>query len=531
MTHRVSRSQGDRTASLLAESLSIGDEVLDPSLFDVCREFAFDSSSAADFSFFYLRAECMSKFNDGDANWAQTRVENAMSKFLSSELACADANARLVDPWSRSRLNQPVWRRARGIVSRILGSFPLADFPRRCSFGPGASGSLRRSAASHQNKWALSTHITEGALPYYLAFHRWADIGLPGRLTLVDSNKVTTVPKNYKTDRVIAIEPDWNMFFQKGVGELIRQRLQRFGVLLPDAQDKNRALARLGSWTGGLATLDLSNASDSISLGLCEALLPDDWMRVVYDLRSPKGAVGKGTTVTYEKVSSMGNGFTFELETLLFYALACAAGRKEDQYNVSVYGDDIICPTWAVDLTVSVLGEAGFTVNANKSFSEGPFRESCGGHYWRGEDVTPFYLKHHPDTMGDLIVLGNAIVKYRAQRREADLGPFKRVVRHIRRIVPRQLWGPYGCDGVLWSEWDMCRPLWDRDTQSYRQKRITRDHRYLDVSDHIGAYFHKLWTNVPELEASRLPRSLSRERMTTSYHDRDQWCQSPVRLA
>ena len=180
MTLRVSRSHGDRTASSLAVALSLGGDLLDPLLFDVFREFAFSSTSASEFADFYLRAECFSKFSDGDKEGALSRVEKAYSKFSESEIACAEANAQLVDPWSRCRLNQTIWRRARGIVSRILGTFPLESFPSRCAFGPGASGSLQRTAASHQNKWALSTHITEGALPYYLAFHRWADIGPVG---------------------------------------------------------------------------------------------------------------------------------------------------------------------------------------------------------------------------------------------------------------------------------------------------------------------------------------------------------------
>ena len=66
-----------------------------------------------------------------------------------------------------------------------------------------------------------------------------------------------TVPKSYKTNRVIAIEPSWSMFFQKGVGRMIRKRLERFGQLHPDAQERAKNFARVGSDTGLLATLDL----------------------------------------------------------------------------------------------------------------------------------------------------------------------------------------------------------------------------------------------------------------------------------
>ena len=51
------------------------------------------------------------------------------------------------------------------------------------------------------------------------------------RCQLTESNRLMTVPKNARTDRVIAAEPDWNMFFQLGLGASIRARLQKVGLL------------------------------------------------------------------------------------------------------------------------------------------------------------------------------------------------------------------------------------------------------------------------------------------------------------
>ena len=74
-------------------------------------------------------------------------------------------------------------------------------------------------------------------------------------------------------------------------------------------------------------------------------------------------------------VSPMGNGFTFELETLLFYALTMAVCGKGNFVRVSVYGDDIICPTEHAQAVTSILVEAGFQLNLGKSFSSGPFQK------------------------------------------------------------------------------------------------------------------------------------------------------------
>jgi hypothetical protein len=86
---------------------------------------------------------------------------------------------------------------------------------------------------------------------------------------MVSGNNVDWVPKNYKTDRTIAIEPDWNMFLQKGLGGLLRRRLRRVGQDLND-QSTNRFCAAVGSIDGSLATLDMSMASDTVAYRLVE---------------------------------------------------------------------------------------------------------------------------------------------------------------------------------------------------------------------------------------------------------------------
>lgn len=523
---------GERATLALNRALfGEGDDVVDLSVLDVCREFAFSSENADDFAYWYLRSECFSKFLPDDPELQGYREEAAMEKFMEAEHACGLANSRLVDVWTRARLDLPVWAKARALVGGVLGAFPWEQFPWECRFGPGASGSLTRKRASHQNKWVLSTHITAEALPYYAAFKRWSTLDLPENIQVVEGNRVTTVPKSFKTDRCIAVEPDWNMFFQLGVGSLIRQRLNRVGLLTPDAQAKNRALAQEGSRTGLLATLDMSSASDSVSLALCEALLPTEWFRVLMDLRSSRGVLPDGSHVTYEKISSMGNGYTFELETLLFWALTTAVCGERYQASISVYGDDIICPADRALEVMAILVEAGFKVNSTKSFWSGPFRESCGGHFWNGVDVTPFYLRRHPTTIGDFQVLGNAIVRWCSDRRALELDEFATTYNVVRREVPRSLRGPYGLSGVLWDEWDRCCPVWSKKTQSYRQAVIHREHRYALLSESLGAYLHKLWVVSPEVEASRLAQATSREKTTTLYLCRDQWRKLPVRLA
>jgi hypothetical protein len=91
----------------------------------------------------------------------------------------------------------------------------------------------------------------------------------------------------------------------------------------------------------------------------------------------------------YHKFSSMGNGCTFGLESLIFAAAARAVGSRD----FCVYGDDIIIETELYEPLVTLLSALGFTTNSEKSFNQGPFRESCGVDAYLGTDITPFYVR------------------------------------------------------------------------------------------------------------------------------------------
>lgn len=212
-----------------------------------------------------------------------------------------------------------------------------------------------------------------------------------------------TVPKSAKTDRVICYEPHMNIWLQLKVGTYLKGRLLRAGVNLRD-QSVNQRRALISSRTGDYATIDLSMASDTLALELVYELLPIDWAIYLDELRSKKTYWPDGVWRENQKFSSMGNGFTFELESLIFYALASAVTP-----DVSVFGDDIICPTGKANEVIRVLASAGFVVNSAKSFTHGPFRESCGMDGFCGVDVTPVYLRKLPSSRGDVAKLHNAI--------------------------------------------------------------------------------------------------------------------------
>lgn len=478
-----------------------GSDLLGPALTSrhseiVAAPFPDVSLPVAKFRDEYWASESWSKYPHFDLGI--DRDAAAIEKFFEAEDLCRLSNARLTEWENRSSVKRGWFARARRLVAETLGGFHPDEMLRYCSFGPGATTSLPRRLATQQQKWELAAHITKECLPWYLAFRRYNDGWFIGdrNLVVVEGNLVTTVPKNAKTDRTIAIEPDWNMFFQRGLGGVIRQRLnRRLGLLKPNSQYDNREAARKGSAVGDLATLDLRMASDSVSLALVEALLPTDWFNAVLSLRSDKGIVGD-SVIQYEKVSSMGNGFTFELETLLIWALTravCSDGL------VLVYGDDIVCPVNRVQQVCSVLEMAGFSVNEKKSFFDGPFRESCGGHYLSGHDVTPPYFKRRLDCVPEYIRAANRLTRCCSQRWDGWRdGRFHYIWKFLADAIPRSFRGPDVLgDGVLWVTFDEAKPTWDRNLQQWRVRSLVG--RSVDrACESWGGVFSSLYGQVSE---------------------------------
>lgn len=209
-----------------------------------------------------------------------------------------------------------------------------------------------------------------------------------GESKIVEGSKIVFVPKNDKISRMICSEPTLNMFYQLGLGTILERRLRSFfGIDLSLQPDINRALAASSSVDQQWATIDLESASDSLAVGLAKEVLPSEVWSLVKLLRSPLSSY-KGRAIPLHMISTMGNGFTFPLQTVLFASMVKAVyltlGLKD---SVHVFGDDIVVRKDAVHRLMRGLSLMGCVVNPLKSFSEGPFRESCGCDYFNGINI------------------------------------------------------------------------------------------------------------------------------------------------
>lgn len=334
----------------------------------------------------------------------------ALEKFLGCEQHCKMTNHLITLNRFSNGYTASILERARHVVSAILGRFVPEDWVDSCNWGPGSTFEMKRRFASAPNKFDVERQITADAYLFVkdfwtVVYPNW-DIPM---FEIINGCKVITVPKDAKTDRVIAVEPGINLWFQKGIGALIRKRLRYSGIDL-NSQDHNQRLSRMASKFNNLATVDFSSASDTISKGIVKELLPKEWFSVLEAFRSKFGLLD-GKWFQFEKFSSMGNGFTFELESLIFFALSVASCDQlglEDP-TISVYGDDVILPSSAYDLFSSVCVDLGFTVNKQKSYSTGYYRESCGEHHWRGHRVKPIFQKEKLNGKTSVLKAANSV--------------------------------------------------------------------------------------------------------------------------
>ena len=383
-----------------------------------------------------LIREIFSKYDDGSPS--KEKEDTTWKRFHMAERACQDTNEWVLKTWRYS----PFWARVRCRIRDLLGPFCWDRAASGFAFGPGATTRLTRQESAACYKYSHIPESTPGNLALSLACLEREPLWKRGARSVagetgpyvktVPGNKVICVPKNYKTDRTIAKEPCMNIFVQKGIGRMIRNRLKLVGVNLDD-QTANQRGALLGSLDGSLATVDLSMASDTIALEVVKFLLPNEWLLALEQCRSPFGVLPDGSLLRYQKFSSMGNGYTFELETLIFWAIAqevCCRYVNELDTSVLVYGDDIIIRSDKCPALLNRLWEAGFTANDSKTFSEGPYRESCGKHYFLGHDITPFYIRKPVLTVDRLFLVHNNLRRW-SWRTETDTNEVQQTLRSL----------------------------------------------------------------------------------------------------
>lgn len=336
----------------------------------------------------YLEVEAWNKFH---ANIERGWLFDGLSPLL------------LDDPW----LSQ-VLREAKHLCFRALGCFDKIEVFEQCHHGPNSTVGIENKKAYLGTKY-LTFVGSDDCQELFAEYLRWDstlgnELGTmlpdPNRMGVVtcDSSTLMFVDKSWKSRRAITPQPNLMLFFQLGTGAVLAERLKTaFGIDIQTQQECHRHLVRFASAhpDAGICTLDWSEASNRIWLWLCEAILPKDWFDWFLSIRTPTTSY-KGNLYDLPFIGEMGNGFTFPLQTLLFYLVLRSIARTDnipDGEFVSVFGDDCIVDAGILPGVRKFASMVGWTLNEEKTFVEGWFRESCGADCYAGEGCRPFMVR------------------------------------------------------------------------------------------------------------------------------------------
>lgn len=404
------RKNGRRGGSLPAFLLGLTERVFDIESGDLRNN--------ADPSAVYFIRQICSFFKKVKLQCSQERRKAAVKKFLETDSSLP----------KRCSFNSVTRSVANAVILSLNYSIDMIDDPSFPKHGPGATverlwGNQKYKVRDYYARWIGI--IT----PEELYGMSVAEVGYePIRMISPRDEqpcRLSLVPKTLKTPRTIAVEPVAMQYAQQLVSSrLIASMGQSYLTkhIRFNDQSVNNRLAKEGSHGKGLSTIDLSEASDRISVALVREIVRVNSVlrRQLMAVRSTRVSIrggkeenlrdldfGSSPIFRLRKFSTSGSAVTFPVETLVFFTLALSAiveatGPHRNlmaaihRYatDVSVFGDDIVVPDAYCNAVCDHLESFGLKVNRGKTFSKGSFRESCGGDYYLGHDVTPKYLRH-----------------------------------------------------------------------------------------------------------------------------------------
>jgi len=318
----------------------------------------------------------------------------------------------------------------------------------------------------------LETIFPQGRYGYssYSIYQEEVEAGnaVPGREIPV---KVITVPKTLSTPRIIAVEPTVMQYAQQSLHDAFFRSIDSKpigGIMSWKSQIPNQEMALHGSYPMhytlrkgvahvGLATLDLSDASDLVDCSLVQDMVRGYPLlrEALMAMRSTHANVD-GQIIQLAKYASMGSALCFPIESIIFTILVFIGIQavyptvrpeqliKSFSGLVRVYGDDIVVPIRAAQSVVRTLEAYGLRVNSTKSFWTGMYRESCGKEYFAGLDVTIAKLRHElPSTQKPIAGQEEQIVSTVAFRNNLYNKGYEETASWLDSILEKVLNGHY----------------------------------------------------------------------------------------
>ena len=422
--------------------------------------------------------------------WPATRAA-----WFSTEHRCMRNNQRFAVMRARILSGQPptndddtnrLCRRFYEALRFALGdTFPTEEVCESAYYGPGSTVSVRGREVHYVRKvetfecGALARDMAVEALRHDRAV--WSQVGLDPHYSTnpsaiegfkrvtrellaksgEPSDRLMFIHKSITALRSIGAQPTSTGMLQLGVHAIGVPILRRLGVDLED-QSWNQRGAYEGSRDWRLpnpyCTLDKSNASNLLSLGLIQTFFPPAWGKALCRMRTTSYEAPPelgGGTHSYHMYAGMGNGTTFFVETLVFWAIAYATSLHDEvesfvsERAYAIYGDDVVLRRNHALRYQRFAMFLGFQFNKEKTFLDGPFRESCGADYFEGINVRPAYPSSSDGSlyMSELDIVGvhNTLADNRNFPLEAACKRIRRVwLNNLHAVLPTDPAGNLG---------------------------------------------------------------------------------------
>lgn len=310
-------------------------------------------------------------------------------------------------------VGHPVIEEARRLLRKHLRYLDLSNISP--GHGPGAVS----EGFDRFEKWDFKTwpakaervypFLTYGTPSLRASLERGTGVKLVKAVT-----RCVLVPKDFRGPRLISAESTATQYLQQGQMKAIMHYIEKHPVLSRSIQLRdqthNQRMCR-NAYDAGSATLDLSDASDTVSATLVWYLLSDlpALRRQLFSTRSDEMRFNN-LTQRIVAFAPMGSATCFPVETLVFWALAfaslrlvrpqyrgkrasfkseaCAIPDKVLASEIAVFGDDIIIPEDALSVLMESLISVGCKPNMSKTCWRTPFRESCGSEWYKQSDVS-----------------------------------------------------------------------------------------------------------------------------------------------
>lgn len=411
----------------------------------------------------------------------------------------------------------------KNILNWCVTSDAADDFIRLCYH----NYSLKSAAKAHFSP------LTKGQLAD-LAFHHNNDgyaifkARMEEIITIVPGSVGDSVYKNRKSRRFINKEPMGNMLLQRLPSRAIREvfnskilHLGKGSVIanpLYNPLDSGQERHRMMIADDNVSTVDWKNASDSIHRDGTRFLFPAKLNNLLERWRSPMVLISDGKYQDWyvsEKLCSMGNGFCFEILTLVLLALA----RTLDPH-ASVYGDDVIINNDHVDEFIAAAQALGFSLNTTKSFVKSDYRESCGAFYYKPVGYITSFDITRCESETDIIVCCNklsSIIRAHPFLRDLILPTWHALT----LLVPASRTGPFPSsdeartvlNSYVWMNGYLRRHKKEAPLRKLRSKLIERyrcvlvDYQLNQVDDQRDDKFSQL--NIVEIPVF-IPKSIGK---------------------